>query len=436
MIDSVEITVRAGEGGRGRVMFRREAHVSKGGPWGGDGGDGGSVFLVADAELNTLQTFKHRRVFKAESGGDGGARNMHGANGADLEVKVPAGTEVWEVEGEDGKQLVADLLKPGMRALVAKGGRGGWGNARFVSPTNQEPLIAEAGEDGEVKRLKLDLKVLAEVGLIGMPNAGKSSLLAGISAAKPKIADYPFTTLEPVLGVVYTRQARARAVAKLDRFTVADIPGLIEGAHRGAGLGQEFLKHVERARVLVHVVDGSADDPAKSILVINRELAAFSPELAAKPQIIAVNKLDLPGVKERRRAISASIRRMLGAGQRSVFVSALTREGLDSLVRLTGEVLQEAVQVEKERAVTAEVAVLRPAPKQGRPNIVVEAPGVYRIVHPWAIRLAKGSKLDDWAARVQYHARLRYMSVTHDLEELGVRPGDKVLVADWEFVWE
>ncbi len=431
MFDSAVIEVRAGKGGNGKVKFRREAHVTKGGPWGGDGGNGGSVYLVSDANLNTLQTFKYKQVFEAAPATDGGQKNMHGANGASVDIALPAGTEVWEKSDDGTERLLGDLSEPGMRLLIAEGGRGGWGNARFTSSINQEPLLAEGGDDGETRRLRLNLKVLADVGLAGLPNAGKSSTLTAISAARPKVADYPFTTLEPVLGVVFPKSGKG-----IQRFTVADIPGLIEGAHSGTGLGHEFLKHIERARVLVHVVDGSADDPLANIGTINNELAQFSPALAAKRQIIAINKLDLPGVKERRRALTASIRRKLGPDVSVLYVSAATHDGMDALVEQMWQLVQQTAQAEQAGATPADLPVLRPEPKKDRPNAVIEAPGVFRIVHPWAIRLAKGSNLNDWATRVQYHARLGHMKVSQELEQLGVRQGDKVLVAGWEFLWE
>lgn len=353
---------------------------------------------------------------------------MHGARSAPLTVVVPVGTMVSELTDDGKERLLGDLSEADQKLLVAQGGRGGWGNARFTSATNQQPLLAEAGDAGEERKLRLDLKILADAGLIGMPNAGKSSILAAVSAARPKIADYPFTTLEPVLGVIYRGH---------ERLVVADIPGLIEGAHRGVGLGVDFLKHIERARALVHVVDGSSDDPAGNVETVDTELANFGPELAAKPQLIAVNKSDVPGVRERRRSITASIRRKAGPGRQIIFVSAATHEGLDGLVTELWVAVARAREKDQHGApAPEEVPVLRPRPVDERPNAVTEGPGVFRIVHPWAVRLARGSKLDDWATRVQYHARLRHLRVTQELERLGVRQGDKVLVADWEFVWE
>jgi GTP-binding protein len=386
------------------------------------------VYLVADAGSNTLRAFRTRHVFKATDGERGGSKNMHGAGGEPLNVVVPVGTTVSELSDDGEERLLGDLSEADQKLLVAQGGRGGWGNARFTSATNQQPLLAEAGDAGEERKLRLDLKILADAGLIGMPNAGKSSILTAVSAARPKIADYPFTTLEPVLGVIYRGY---------ESLVVADIPGLIEGAHRGVGLGIDFLKHIERARALVHVVDGSSDDPAGNIETVDTELANFSPEMAAKPQLIAVNKSDVPGVRERRRSITASIRRKAGTDRQIIFVSAATHEGLDSLVAELWTAVARAREKDQLAAPEPkEVPVLRPRPVDERPNAVTEGPGVFRIVHPWAVRLARGSRLDDWATRVQYHARLHHLRVTQELERLGVRQGDKVLVADWEFVWE
>ena len=302
MIDEAIIEARAGNGGKGMATFLREALRPMGGPAGGNGGNGGSVTLVADPSLNTLLKFRYRRHFIAGNGGGGARNKRHGANGDDVEVTVPVGTEVWEVPDRPGEAeaFLGDLVHPGQRLEVARGGRGGLGNAAFVSSVNREPLLAEAGETGETVKLRLNLKILADVGLVGMPNAGKSSLLTAISAARPKIADYPFTTLEPVLGIVEHG---------IDAFAAVDIPGLIEGASEGIGLGHEFLKHMQRTRLLVHVVDGSEGGPGERISAINHELDAFDSRLARTPQIIAVNKLDLEEVELLRDEIEDQVTR-------------------------------------------------------------------------------------------------------------------------------
>jgi GTP-binding protein len=288
-VDEVDIHVTAGAGGRGCLAFRREIRVPRGGPSGGDGGHGGSIYVVASPHTNTLINYRFHPEFDAERGQHGQGSNRTGHAGGDLELAVPIGTLVYEKsrEADEPPQLLADLAHQGDRVLVARGGRGGMGNARFATSTNRAPRKVQPGEPGEEKFLHLELKLLADVGLVGFPNAGKSTLIARISAARPKIADYPFTTLTPNLGVVRLGEDRS--------FVVADVPGLIEGAHRGLGLGHQFLRHLERTKVLVHLVDvssGSGRDPVDDLDTVRRELELFQPTLAAKPQIVAANKID------------------------------------------------------------------------------------------------------------------------------------------------
>jgi GTP-binding protein len=288
-VDEVDIHVEAGHGGRGCLAFRREKFVPRGGPSGGDGGHGGSVYVVASPHINTLINFRFHPEFAAEKGEHGMGSNCTGHGGADLELAVPIGTLVYEktADADAPYRLLGDLAEEGQRILVAKGGRGGLGNARFATATNRAPRKVQPGEEGEIKDLRLELKLLADVGLVGFPNAGKSTMIARISAARPKIADYPFTTLTPNLGVVRLGDDRS--------FVVADVPGLIEGAHRGHGLGHQFLRHLERTKVLVHLVDvsgGSGRDPVDDLDVVRKELELFQPTLAAKPQIVVANKID------------------------------------------------------------------------------------------------------------------------------------------------
>src|SRR2546426_4307204 len=288
-VDEVDIHVEAGHGGRGCLAFRREKFVPRGGPSGGDGGHGGSVYVVASAHTNTLINYRFHPEFSAERGGHGEGSNRTGHTAIDLELAVPIGTLVYEKTGDANQpyRLLADLTEEGQRVLVAHGGRGGLGNARFASSTNRAPRKVQPGEPGEEKDLRLELKLLADVGLVGFPNAGKSTLIARISAARPKIAEYPFTTLTPNLGVVRLSDDRS--------FVVADVPGLIEGAHRGQGLGHQFLRHLERTKVLVHLVDVTSEtgrDPVEDLEVVRRELELFQPALAAKPQLVAANKMD------------------------------------------------------------------------------------------------------------------------------------------------
>ena len=298
-VDEVDIHVEAGSGGRGCLAFRREKRVPRGGPSGGDGGAGGSVFVVASAHTNTLINYRFHPDFSAARGGHGEGSNRTGRTGGDLELDVPIGTLVHERTGDPHQplRLLADLAEEGQRVLVARGGRGGLGNARFATSTNHAPRKVQPGEPGEIKDLRLELKLLADVGLVGFPNAGKSTLIAHVSAARPKIADYPFTTLTPNLGVVRLGEDRS--------FVVADVPGLIEGAHRGLGLGHQFLRHLERTKVLVHLVDvsgASGRNPTEDLDTVRRELELFQPALAAKPQLVAANKIDAlaPGTIDER----------------------------------------------------------------------------------------------------------------------------------------
>jgi len=325
-IDEVDIIVAAGAGGDGCMSFRREKHVPRGGPNGGDGGNGGNVYLVADPQYNTLQHLAGHHHWKADRGGHGTGKNCHGRNGPDVNIRVPPGTMIRDSEID---VLLKDLTEPGERVRVAAGGKGGRGNAAFKSPTNQAPRIAETGEDGQQRKLHLTLKLIADVGLVGKPNAGKSTLLARLSAARPKIAAYPFTTLHPCLGIVELDGWR--------RMVMADIPGLIEGAHEGAGLGDEFLRHIERTRVLVHIVDlcPIAGDPAADYHAIGAELQRYSPALAAKPKIVAANKMDLTGSDEAFERFAGEI------DAEPIAISGVTGRGLGELTERLWRILQE-----------------------------------------------------------------------------------------------
>jgi len=317
-IDTAEIQVKGGDGGNGCVAFRREKFVPRGGPSGGDGGHGGSVFAVADPARNTLYHLRHQRSFRAERGEHGKGSNRHGRSGGDVVVPLPLGSVVRDLQTGE---LIAELLSPGEKVLLAKGGNGGWGNQHFATPTRQAPRFAKPGLPGEERQLAIELKLLADVAIIGFPNAGKSTLISAISAAKPKIADYPFTTLAPHLGVVAGDDSRT--------LVVADIPGLIEGAHRGAGLGIRFLKHVERCRLLCHLVDASGSGDAESdVAVLERELEEFDPEVAARPRVLVASKMDAVSDPER----PASIARAAAARGLPFFeISAVTHRGLEPL---------------------------------------------------------------------------------------------------------
>ena len=424
MIDSISIEVAGGNGGNGIVAFTREAMNPLGGPAGGTGGDGGSVVLVADESESTLLKFRRQRVFRAEGGGRGGPNKRQGANGKNTAVTVPVGTEVWDAADD---RLLGDLLVHGASVVVAEAGRGGAGNTRFVSSVNQHPLLAEAGEAGLQRRVRLELKLLADVGLVGMPNAGKSSILAAISAARPKIADYPFTTIEPVLGVVQRG---------LETMVVVDIPGLIEGAHQGAGLGDEFLKHAERTELLVHVVDGSEEGLAGRLDTIDRELAAYGAKLRGTPRVLAINKMDVVADQGRVEQVKGEIAKTVTADQGVHFVSAATHEGLG---QLTGDLQARLARIRDAGPAPlseeTSLPVFRPEPVDARRSVIMESDGVFRITHPRVVRLAQGSDLDDWEARVQFHAVLDRLGVSGALTQLSVASGDTVLVGDWDFEW-
>jgi GTP-binding protein len=338
-VDEVDILVEAGAGGAGCMSFRREKFVPRGGPDGGDGGKGGSVYAVASPHVNTLIAYRFNREFHARRGGHGEGSNRTGKDAPDIELEVPVGTLIYEkpVDPAEPPTLIGDLVEAGQRVLVAQGGIGGRGNARFVSSTNRAPRRCEEGTPGETRQLQLHLKLLADVGLVGFPNAGKSTLISRISAARPKIADYPFTTLSPNLGVVSMSGNRS--------FVVADVPGLIEGAHEGKGLGDRFLKHLDRTKVLVHLVDvsgASGRDPIEDFETIRRELALFSRELEAKPQIVAATKMDAVGDSAAVDALAAHVRSRNFPFLR---ISAVSGEGLDGLQEAIWKYLSDAKPV-------------------------------------------------------------------------------------------
>jgi GTP-binding protein len=415
--DEVKIYVKGGDGGDGCVAFRREKYVPYGGPAGGDGGKGGDALLCVDPHLNTLYRFSRKRHFKAPRGEHGRGKTQHGAAGADLRVPVPRGTVVYDA---DTGELLGDLTEPGQELVVARGGRGGRGNARFASPTNQAPRVAEHGEPGEERWLRLELKLLADVGVVGAPNAGKSTLLAAVTAARPKIAPYPFTTLQPNLGVV--------VLDPQTEFVLADIPGLIEGASEGKGLGHEFLRHIERTRVLIHLLDGLSVDPLADFVAVNCELAAFGHGLAEKPQLVALNKMDEPRVRERWPKVQAALE---AQGYPSFAISALAREG-------TRELLYRAAQVLAglpEEVPAREVPVFRPGEDEAAFTVEREDDG-WRVRGVRVERLAAMTvwNLDEAVRR--FGRALERTGIVAALEEAGVQPGDTVRIGERELVWE
>lgn len=428
LIDRARIWVKAGDGGNGSASFRREKYVPRGGPDGGDGGRGGNVYLRAKANLTSLLPFQFTTRFKAENGGPGRSQQRHGKNGKDLYVDVPPGTLVWD---DETGEILADLTEAGERTIVARGGRGGLGNVHFKSSTRQAPRIAELGEPGEERWLRMELRLVADVGLVGLPNAGKSTLLAASSAAKPKIADYPFTTLEPMLGVV--------AVGGIggETFVMADIPGLISGAAEGVGLGLEFLRHVQRTRVLVHVVDASGGlegrDPLDDFDTVNAELEAYEPELLEEPMLVALNKIDIPEAVERMPALTKTLQER---GYRVFPISAATGEGVTALVNAVAEILREVrerqVEVEKpqdRRRYTLENVDERAwsAERLSRHHFAVTGVGVERFTHMTDFSREEGVE--------RYQHFLESSGISAELERLGIEEGDVVHIANHELVW-
>ncbi|MEW6244424.1 MAG: GTPase ObgE [Bacillota bacterium] len=417
-LDYAKIYIKAGNGGNGAVAFRREKYVPFGGPSGGDGGKGGDVILEVDEGLSTLVDFRYSKHFRAERGEHGKGNDMHGRNGNDLVLRVPPGTQVRSQDG----MLLADLTTHGQRFIAGRGGRGGRGNARFAGPGNQAPRMAETGEPGEERWLQLELKVLAHVGLVGLPNAGKSTLLSRISAARPKIADYPFTTLDPHLGVVDLGEGRS--------FVVADIPGLIEGAHEGKGLGHRFLKHIERTNVLVYVIDvsgTSGDDPVKAFHTVRRELALYSEELSRRSQVIAANKTDIPGHE----AALESLREQAGPlGIEVVPISSVTGAGIARLLNLLWEKL--ASLPKPERTGTGQVVVHT---TEMADRVEKLADGEFRISGSWVERAAAMTDWDNPEAVWYFTERLKKRGLISQLEKAGIGSGDTVYIGKYTLHW-
>ncbi len=423
MIDTTRISVKAGDGGNGCVSFRREKFVPRGGPDGGDGGPGGNIFLLGDPSLNTLLHLKYHSTWRAQRGGHGGGQNRRGANGRPISIPVPLGTVVRSI-GEGGQETFLADITDSTPVLVARGGEGGQGNVRFVTSTQQEPVLAERGVSGEKRILSLELKLLADVGLVGKPNAGKSTLLSVCSAAKPKIAPYPFTTLDPVLGVVQTRDRS---------YVVMEVPGLIEGAHSGAGLGHEFLRHAERSRLLLHLVDGTAEDPLADVRQLNQELGAFDADLGSKPQVIVVTKMDIPEAREQASQVKAALEPL---GCPLFFISAASREGVDALFSKTLGML-DAIPKEPADVRTPEIPLAAPQPRRSwdKDFRVYKDKGTYVVDAPKVERLLEMANLKDWRAMVQVWKELERLGAVKALEDEGVQPGDTVRIGEVELEW-
>ncbi|PZR59566.1 MAG: GTPase ObgE [Candidatus Meridianibacter frigidus] len=416
-IDEATLTVAAGNGGDGIVAWRREKYVPKGGPAGGDGGRGGSVYLLADPELSTLVEFRYKRQFGAPAGHAGSTSNKSGRAGEDLVIPVPVGTLVYRTTAAESEVLISDLTQPGTRMLVAKGGRGGLGNQHFATSARQTPRFAEKGEPGEHCVLRLELRLLADAAVIGLPNAGKSTLLSVVSAARPKIADYPFTTLEPQLGVV--------RVSEDESFVMVDVPGLIEGAHEGAGLGDQFLRHIERSRVLIHLLDGAkaADEILQDKETIDRELAAWNPKLTQRPTLLVISKLDVPDAQERLRELSVRFPDLRG-------VSSATGQGVRDLIYAAWQTIQYTP--------LPEIAAAEP------PRIVLSPKEAFRIERVDDAFVISGERVERLAAMTDFDSDeglgrfeqiLAKMGVDKKLREMGALEGDTVRIGATEFTY-
>jgi GTP-binding protein len=416
--DNVEIAVQAGKGGDGRLSFRQEKFRAKGGPDGGDGGRGGSVVFEVDHNLNTLSAFRRQKLVKAEDGQIGGSDRKHGKSGEDVIVKVPEGTQVYE-----GEQLIADLTHNGQTAIIARGGRGGFGNAHFTSSTRQAPRAVEVGDAGEHKALRLEMKMVADVGLVGLPNAGKSTLLSVISNAKPQIADYPFTTLTPNLGVVDHRD---------DTFLVADIPGLIEGASEGKGLGDEFLRHIERTAVLLHLIDAGSLQPAEDFKTIKNELKSYSVDLTQKSQLAVISKSETVD-EEQLKSVEQAIEQV---SEDPVFVvSAVAHRGLTDLLDAAAKLVHQAREERANQQEEAERVVIDEASQPDLWQVVQEAEDKWTVT---------GQKIEGFARRTNWNQResverlrdiMRKVGITKELEKQGAQPEATVVIAGHELEW-
>ncbi len=418
-IDQVNIHVKSGKGGDGMVHFRREKYEPRGGPDGGDGGKGGDVIFEVKPILNSLSHFRPKQSFAAENGVNGGASQMTGRNGKDLIIHVPPGTVIYDAESG---ALLGDLTETSQQLIICKGGRGGRGNQHFATSRNQAPRTAERGEPHDEKMLRLELKLIADIGIIGLPNAGKSTLLSVLTNAKPKIGDYPFTTLQPNLGV-----------AKIDDDTtvvLADIPGLIEGAHDGAGLGHDFLRHIQRTRILIHMIDGLSEDPLADFSQINTELSLFDPKLARKPQVVVVNKIDQPDVQARLKDIQASFKRKkVDVITASAMARTNTREVLLSAYQRLQDLTPE--QIEEEA-----LPVYKPEVDPNQFKIHREDGDKWRVSGIAIERAAKMTYWEHYGSVRRFQKLMQKLGVDKALREAGVSDGDTVFVGDFELEWQ
>jgi GTP-binding protein len=420
-VDQVSVYVKAGDGGNGLVAYRREKYVPLGGPAGGDGGDGADIVFKVDEGLNTLMDFRYNRHFKGKRGEKGMSKTMHGKNAPDLIIPVPPGTTVMD---EDTGEVIADLISHEQQAVIVKGGRGGRGNTRFASPRNPAPDMAENGEPGQERNIQVELKLIADVGLVGFPSVGKSTFISVVSAAKPKIADYHFTTLAPNLGVVDTSDHRS--------FVMADLPGLIEGAHEGIGLGHQFLRHVERTRVIVHVVDMAGTegrDPFEDYVKINEELKAYDEKLMGRPQIIAANKMDMPGAEEN----LASFTTKLASDIPIYSISALTKDGLRDLLFAIADTLETIPKTELKTDDIDEKVVYRYQAEDAPFEITRDPDGAYVLSGHKIEKLFTMTDFNRDEAVQRFSRQLRGMGVDEALRKRGAKDGDTVRLLSYEF---
>ncbi len=418
-VDVAKITLKAGKGGDGAVAFRREKYEPAGGPFGGDGGDGGSIILQGDEGIRTLMDFKYKRKYKAEDGENGRTKKQFGKKGKDLILKVPVGTLVKDAETN---KVIVDIREHGQTFVIARGGKGGRGNAKFATPTRQAPRFSEAGSKGEERTVILELKLLADVGLVGFPNVGKSTILSVLSDAKPKIANYHFTTLKPNLGVVRVDEEKS--------FVIADIPGLIEGAHEGAGLGHDFLKHIERTRVLVHVLDASGFEgrnPIDDFYKINEELFKYDAKLEEKPQIIAANKMDLPGAEDWLMDIKEEFE---PKGYKVFPISAATKEGLNKLKFGIWELLESVDSTYETFDEKIDITLEKPEEES---IIVKKEDRKYIVEGAFIERLLYSTNFDDHDSLRYFQNTLRKKGVIDRLKELGIEDNDSVFICGYEF---
>ncbi|MDQ7025051.1 MAG: GTPase ObgE [Anaerolineae bacterium] len=419
LVDDVKIYIRSGDGGAGVISFRREKYVPRGGPNGGDGGKGGDIVIRANPNLNTLNYFQQHVHFKAKAGGRGGTSNKTGANADTLFVDVPVGTVIKDIATDD---VIADLAQPDDVVVVLKGGRGGKGNTRFTSASNRAPRIAEKGAPGEEMWIRLELRLIADVGLVGVPNAGKSTLLSVVSNAKPKIADYPFTTLAPNLGVV---------IYDHRDLVFADIPGLIEGASQGIGLGHSFLRHVSRCRVLIHVIDGMSDDPVADYNQINTELALYDEALAKKPQIVVFNKMDLPDAQEYFPLVKEALEKR---GVEVMPISAVAHQNVQQVIQRS---FMEIDNLPEDMKSTLPAALERYTLGDNEPifNLKKRIDGAYIVTGKRIERAAAMTYWDYDEAVLRFQKILEILGVTKALKDAGAVPGDTVFIGEYELEW-